>query len=384
MDRTRFITLPVVDFLYLCYLFAVVLMSTLGYSASDISYVTIVALGGVFGVLRFFSLHYDYRYIAIAVALVGLSFIELMVSRRFTLLLTVLLLISAKGIDIKTLLATFLAAKVAGLVILLLFTATGVFEVELYQYYKMASDRYIWRMTINGSGTTSLHMSLISVIAIWFFIRSGRASVIYYATSVILNLVLYKIAQSTMGILMGMGSLMLFFICQHSDRAQSMLTALAKWLVPLMLLSSFSTAVLYGRVDAVSVLDDWFQGRIYYNHYFLTSYPLSPFGHGMLSNEGNFDNSYVFVLVAYGFITFVVLFGAMQAAVCRLSKRGDWVSIAFVTIFLLIALSESFYPSAAVNPSLFLLALLFEPQKCLTAYTTAKSNSRYVSTIIRD
>lgn len=357
--RSKLGALPVVDFLYLCYLFAVVLMSTLGYSANDPSYVAVVAVGGVFAMLRFFSLRYDYRYIAIAVALVGLGFIELLISRRFTLLLTLLLLISAKGIDVRMLLATFLAAKLAGLALLLVFAVTGVFEVELYQYYKMASDSYIWRMRINGSGTTALHLSLICCTAIWFFIRNGRVSIIYYVIAVILNLLFYEIAQSTMGILMGMGSLLLFFVCQHLNWARSMLSICAKWIIPLLLLFSFSTALLYGRVDFVSVLDDWFQGRIYYNHFFLTGYSLSPFGHGMLSSEGNFDNSYVFVLVAYGLITFVVLFGAMQAAVCCLSKQDDWVSVAFIAIFLLVALSESFFPSAAVNPSLFMLVDLF-------------------------
>lgn len=78
----------------------------------------------------------------------------------------------------------------------------------------------------------------------------------------------------------------------------------------------------------------------------------------MLTSEGNFDNSYVFVFVAYGLIAFILLFGSMQLIVKRLKETRDWASLAFVVIYMIAALSESFYPAAAVNPSLFLLVPL--------------------------
>lgn len=78
----------------------------------------------------------------------------------------------------------------------------------------------------------------------------------------------------------------------------------------------------------------------------------------MLTSEGNFDNSYVFVFVAYGLIAFILLFGSMQLIVKRLKETRDWASLAFVVIYMIAGLSESFYPAAAVNPSLFLLVPL--------------------------
>ena len=48
----------------------------------------------------------------------------------------------------------------------------------------------------------------------------------------------------------------------------------------------------------------------------------------------------------------------MQLIVKRLKETRDWASLAFVILYMIAGLSESFYPAAAVNPSLFLLVPL--------------------------
>ena len=364
--------MPVVDFLYLCYLFSVVLMSTLGYSASDTIYVVVAAVGCLFAIMRVLALRYEPRYFAAVLFLTCISIIELAVSRRFTLVLTVLLLVSARGIDLKRILFVFFAAKIVGLVLLVVFATTGIFDVEYYQYYKMASDSYVQRMRINGSGTTILHLSVISCFALWFYLRDGRVSPLFYVLGIVVNVFTYGMVHSTMGLLMGAGSLLLFLFCQALSRSRHILISAAKWIIPVLLLFSFGTAVLYGGNELVNRLDALFQGRIYYNHFFLTNYQVSLFGHGMLTSEGNFDNSFVFIFVAYGLVTFSIIFCSMQTVLCRLAADGAWVSIAFAAVFLLVGLSESFYPSAAVNPSLFLLLTLLNEKATEDAVMVTK------------
>lgn len=359
-DRKWLSEVSIVDALYYSYLFCVVLMSTLGYSSEDSVYKIVVAIGAVFAFIRIMSLQYNSKYLAISLGLVILGCFALMVSGRFTLLLTVLLLVAAKDLRTHNLLKTFFIAKIVGLVLLGLFVATGLFKIEVYQYYKIVSSSYVERMTINGSGTTVLHLSLITCISLWFYLRSGKVSAIYYVLCFFANAAFYSISRSTMGLLMGFASPVLFLLISTSDRRCRAFIKLSKLALPAMLLFSFGTAKLYGENTFVNWLDKLFQGRIYYNNYFLNEYPFSLFGHGMLSSEGNFDNSFVFIWIAYGAVTFVVIFSAMQKAIQERANKGDWVAIAVIVIFLLVALSESFYPSAAVNPSLFMLVSLFE------------------------
>lgn len=354
------LSLRAVDALYCAYLFAVVLMSTIGMSAGDALYVTVVAIGAIFSVVRILTVRFEPRFVLLAIVLACLGIIELYISRRFTLLLTVLLLVSAKEIQPRLLLGTFLAAKITGLLLVAMFVVTGIFEVEAYQYFKMASGSYIQRVLINGNSTNVMHLSFLTVVFLLFYMKRGHCGIFYYLGFFALNLASETITGSYMGLLLGTGGLALFFFCQHSTIIRKLLVKCSTAVLPLLLIFTFVTALMYGSSALVDIVDRLFQGRIYYNHLFLTNYPVNLFGHGMLSDEGNFDNSFVFVLVAYGAITFCILFGAIQFLMSKLKNKTDWVSIALVTVYLVAALSESFYPAAAVNPSLLLLVSLFE------------------------
>lgn len=351
----------VVDFLYLAYLFGVVCMSTLGYSAGDFVYFALVVIGAVFVGLRLFSLRFDGRVLAMALGLVGVSVVAYIVSRRFTLLLTTMLIISGKDIDIRKVIGTFFSAKLVGLLLMGVFVALGVFEVEHFQYWKSAVGGFIERIRINGSGTNVLHLSYITCMVLWFYLRRGKVSFFFYLMAAFLNLVVYYfLTKSLMGFLVGSGCLCLFLLVQHVNSFRHVFVSLSRWLIPLLVIFSFVTALLYGRSDFVDQLNSLFQGRIRYNSYFLNSYPFSLFGRGMLTDEGNFDNSFVFVWVAYGFVVFLVLYGLMQITIKRLAERDEWVSLAVISVFLVAGLSESFYPAAAVNPSLFFFLPLLD------------------------
>ena len=53
----------------------------------------------------------------------------------------------------------------------------------------------------------------------------------------------------------------------------------------------------------------------------------------------------------------------MQLLTCRLKRQNNWLALAIVVLYMIAGLSESFYPAAAVNPSLFFLILLFDGYK---------------------
>lgn len=351
-------TMKVTDLLYCIYLFSVVLLSTLGLGASDFIYIGTVAIGGLFALTRILTTKYDSRWFFTMLMLVLLASIEFVISKRVTLFLTVLLLVGAKEIDIKTLLLVFLLAKISGLVLVGLFVVTGLFEVETYQYYKMATESFVQRVTVNGVAPNVFHFSLLSVFFLSFYMKNGRLNTFTYLLFVSLNFGSYQITHSFLGLFLGMGGLCLMWILQHFSKLRKLFIKTSTVFLPSIIIFSFGSAYLYGSIDFIYLLDRAFQGRISYNHYFLTSTSPSLFGHGMLTAEGNFDNSFVFVFVAYGIIAFISLFGSMQLIVKHYKRDYDWVSLTLVFLYMIAGLSESFYPSAAVNPTLFMLVPL--------------------------
>lgn len=357
--------------LYLVFLFAVVAMSTLGYTSSNFLYKIVVVLGGLFAAVKLLLQRYSAKYLVISLFLLGLGFIEIVTSKRVTIFLTVLLLIAAKGISEKRIMSTFLTAKISGLILMICFVALGIFKVQKHLYYKMSSESYIQRIVINGSGTTVLHLSVITCFILFFYLKRGKVNFTFYILYFLCNCFAFRVSYSTMGFLVGFISLLLFGALEYSRYIRRRFISFAWFYIPLFILSTLIVSLMYSRVAFVNQLDRFFQGRIYYNHYFLTNYPFSIFGVGMLSDEGNFDNSYVYVWVVYGALTFSLLFGALQVVIKDRMSRLDWVAIAVIFVYLLAGISESFYPSAAVNPSLFFLLCLFDSVK-------GKKNAKHI------
>ena len=201
--------IKVVDFLYYAYLFVVVLLSTIGMSSGNAMYVLFVLTGSIFVITRILSNEYDPKYLLVVVASVSLGVLAYLVSHRFTLLLTALLLVGAKGLEVRTLIGVFLSAKIAGLVLVVLFVASGVFEVELYQYYKMAVDGYLTRIRINGSSLNVMHLSFLAIIFLSFYLLRGRFNVLHYALFLTANSIIETLTNSYIGLFLGTGGLAL-------------------------------------------------------------------------------------------------------------------------------------------------------------------------------
>lgn len=364
MDNARIILRNnAIRYAYLCYLFAVVGMSTLGYTADSTVYKIIVGAGAVLAVVSLCSQRYTVKYVVLLVLLFVLSFIEMAITKRITLMLTLLLLVAARDIPRKNIFSTFFAAKLCGLLLMFLFVSFGFFKVETHLYYKMGLGKYIQRITINGYGTTLIHLSVITCFVLYFALKKGMVGYFYYIFNFIVNYFCYRLSLSTMGFLVGTVCLILFFVTQKSNKIRNLFVKLSIWSIPLFIIFSFGTALHYSEFGLVAYLDKLFQGRIRYNNIFLTNHPFSIFGSGMLYDEGWFDNSYVYIWVAYGVIVFLIFFVAMQRMIVEYRKVDDWIALLVIFVFLLVSISESIYPSAVVNPSLFLLLPLLESVK---------------------
>lgn len=146
------------------------------------------------------------------------------------------------------------------------------------------------------------------------------------------------------------------YLCARSERLAALELKLAPWLPFCLLGAAIATGLLYGRVEAFDAVNRLSTGRIAFDHYFLTTYGIPLFGSDFLalSLEGNFDDSFVYVPVVYGGAFALALYSAVTALLLRFKRRGVFDSM-LVVAFLVYSAAESMYPSAVVNPSLFLL-----------------------------
>ena len=179
------------------------------------------------------------------------------------------------------------------------------------------------------------------------------------------NILLYLIiTRSVAGVMMTGMTIAFFFLCSHLRSLEGVIVRVAPFVPVMLAVLSVVMGLSYGSSEIADFVNRLTTGRTSFDHYFLTTYGVSLFGadYAQLISEGNFDNSYVYSLVIYGLVFTVLLYGSVTVLLWRIAYReGSPQKALLLLVFLFYGLAESVYPSAVVNPSLFLLtAVLFD------------------------
>lgn len=354
------------DFFFFIMLGVCVVFQTWGYSFSDKVYVGVVALAGVFAAAKMLASRYSARDMIVCVFLLGIGLYFALKVHRYTVLLTAVLLIAAKGIETRQLLTGFLGIKAFAIVSLFALAALGVFSVETVQHYRMTSGEFETRTLINGAATNIVHLGFFTVAVLWLCLRYGRIRVRDVVVLLALDAAIYLgITRSTAGVALSALAVLLMFACSKSKGIESAFLRLAPCAPFALMLIMVAFGYAYGSSGFMDSVNKLSTGRIAYDHYWLTAYGPTPLGSDFaeLTGEGNFDDSFVYVLVVYGVVFAALLYGAVTKLLVEMRQGGAASGALLVVLFLVYSAAESMYPSAVVNPSLFLLnAVLFDGQ----------------------
>lgn len=121
----------VVDLLFYLMLLVCVVLQAWGYSFTDRAYMGSVALMGILVVAKIASSRYGARELIICAMLIGSGLFFAVRAHRYTLLLTAVLLIAAKDIDIDELLERYLVIQAMGIFALpSLYEGLGIVAIE--------------------------------------------------------------------------------------------------------------------------------------------------------------------------------------------------------------------------------------------------------------
>lgn len=355
----------VMELFFFVFLFVTVAFQTLGFAFGDMVYMGAVALFGILLAVKVLSGRYSSKDLVVCLVMLGLGVFLAWHTHKYTVLLSVLLLVAAHGIDADIILERFLAFKTIALLALFLLAAVGVLDMTTAQHYRTVTGEFETRVFINGASGNILHLGLCTVCALYCYTRYGHVTVKSVLLLMLANVSLYlSITRSVAGVTMTTMTLAMFFFCSRMPRLERLVTCLAPFVPVVLLTSSVVIGFSYGQSEFADFVNRLMTGRTAYDNYFLTTYGVPLFGanYSQLISEGNFDNSYVYSLVVYGLVFTVLLFACVTALLFRNASREDCSrNSLLLVVFLVYGLAESMYPSAVVNPSLFLLAeLLFE------------------------
>lgn len=376
-----FANISVMELFFFAFLFITVIFQTLGYAFGDMAYMGAVVLFGILLATKVLMGGYSSRDLVVCLVMLGLGVFLAWHTHKYTVLLSALLLVAAHGIDTDIILGRFLTYKMISLLVLFLLAAVGVLDTVTAQHYRTLTGEFETRVFINGASGNILHLGLCTVCTLYCYKRYKRITVKSFLLFMLIDIFLYQsITRSVAGVTMTAMTLTMFFFCSRMPRLERLVIRLAPFLPAVFLATSVAVGLSYGQSELVDFVNRLMTGRTAYDNYFLTTYGVSLFGanYSQLISEGNFDNSYVYSLVIYGLVFTVLLFACVTALLCRYSLGGcSSRKSLLIIVFLVYGLAESMYPSAVVNPSLFLLVeLLFDSHSVSEITTCSGSTSQ--------
>ncbi len=340
-----------INTIYLFYVFILVNTFFKGIGLDNDSNVYLICL--IFGILILFLKLIKDKYtkkelIFISISIV-IGIVTFLVTRRPTLFLTVLCLIGMKNVNIDDIFKKMFDVRFITFFSVIILAFVGIIDNTKFEMWR--NGEMSTRYTLGFGHPNTLHLSLFILIALYIYNRYEKLNIFEYIVMIALNFLIYHFSVSRTGM---MGTLLLIILCAitqiKSTKIKNIIIKLPIVLFIVLLIFSFLTGILYGKVEFINQLDNIFTGRIAYSNYYLQTYGFSLFGSN-IQNDTNalFDNGYLYMYIQYGIVGLIYLSVLFFAIFNNIKKNHDIKKAILVISFLIYILTESFSPNIFMN-----------------------------------
>lgn len=285
----------------------------------------------------------------------------------------VLLVAAASFGDLPVLLRGSFLGFLAGFVLVVLCSLTGV--IENYRFVREEDVRYALGFIYPlETQSVMLVLTLLYLVLDWKALRFWKVLASFGA-----NVLLYCFTRGRMSLIMAFLACVLFWLCRLVPR-QAMKAWLKKpwtqalmwvcvlfvFLLPLILVTQFDWSDKWMAWDALT------NGRIRFGYQGLRDYGIPLFGQKVIwtglggapdgpayveaANHYNYvDDAYLKLLIDYGWIAFASVLAGYGFSMRYWMRRGQTALLCALTVVMVLSLSEPRLVQIAMNP--FLLAL---------------------------
>lgn len=349
-------TLKVADAFWYVMLAILVCGSTWGYTSNDIGYLVGTCFGVILGIVSILSRHYSKNGLLITGILIALASIVALSSRSLTLLLSALLILGSKDMDLHSIIKAFFIVKSVSLISLMAFACLGLVNVDSISHYSALAGGTIVRQSINGASTNTLHLGLFSILILYIIIKRNRLRGISFLAMMAINYLFYRyISYSSAGLLVTGFAVLLAMGIRYSKVIKILLCRFGYLVVPVTFIFFMYTGYKFDGTGWIAEINHLMTGRIAYDHYWLTAIGPTWFGINPSGETAAFDNSIIYLVVGLGVFVAALVLTAYFIAMKRLGRNQDAYLLLAVFMFYLFSMSESVIPSVVVNPSLFIV-----------------------------
>ena len=323
----------------------------IGLSNSSKAYMILLILGTIFLFIKIIGDKYTKKELMACFIILGIGFLTFIVTHKVTLFLTCITLCGMKNIDLKKLLKNILLIRIISFI-----GITGLSLLKIIPNKRILMWRngsFDIRYSLGFGHPNILQLSLFIIIALFLYLKGKKINFFQYMLLIFVSYFIYFYSQSRTGFVCTLGLISIHFFFNKIVKKPNSKRLCNVSLIILVFLMAFSyaTGVLYGSNSIITKLDYFFNGRIRYSNYYLTTYGFSLFGNGKVLTDSNaiLDNGYILMFIQYGAIGTILVFGFLSRIIKSDFFKNDY-NLFIISIFMFIYLfNESFTPNIFMN-----------------------------------
>lgn len=286
--------------------------------------------------------------------IVGIS--TFIVTKKPTLLLTVLCLIGMKNVSVDDTFKKMYYVRFFTFFLVITLAFIGILDNTKIEMWRNGGNSI--RYSLGYGHPNTLHMTLFILVALYIYNRYDKLKNIEYIVLIALNFFIYYFSVSRTGMILTLLLIVLTIVSKLKFKTiQNIIIKIPVIIFIALLLISFITGILYEKVDFMDEVNKFFNGRIAYSNYYLETYGFSLFGNNV-QNDRNalFDNGYLYMYIQFGIAGFLYLTMLYFKIFKKIKKDKDLRKTILTICFLIYIFTESFSPNIFMNIILLFVA----------------------------
>lgn len=340
------------------YIFLVTLCKGFGAESSNILYIVAFAVGcsAIFAKIsreKFFR-----REIFSMLAILGVGILDFIIGHTTTILFTAVAICGLKNCDIDHLIKISFWTRLGAFITLVSLSIMGVIQNSTLRFWR--NGEVLTRYSFGYSHPNIAQASLIIIIIIGLYLYSDKFQWYHYVILLGIDYVFYRFTFSRTGFIVGIVCIFLNIVSRKAFWRKLTMQTL-KYSYWIFFVGTLAIGILYGNVTILRKIDLLLTGRIQYINILLRNAFPPLIGSAKYNAIANIDNGYIALLYEGGIIAFVWFTYYIVKCYKKAYKECDSKRYFLLFDFFLYAVTESFFPSIAVNISLlFIGEILFE------------------------
>ncbi|MFR8467697.1 hypothetical protein BLA28_15440 [Eisenbergiella tayi] len=345
--------------LFLFFVYLNVICKGIGLDNDSLFYQILIVFGVLALILKVTVEKYKPEELIWAMVLSLLGIISLFITRKPTLLLTCICIIGMKNVNMEKLFMGMYKIRLITFITVISLSFLGIVENKSIEMWR--NGGFDIRYSLGYGHPNSLHLSLFILISLYIYVKYSSLKIYNLIFWMIVNLFIFNYSGSRTGALSVFLLISLCFLTKI-ELARSIILKLPKYLYMILIILSFTSALLYGKSEEISILNILLNGRVSYSNYYITNYRFTLFGNNILNDFTLFDNGYIYLYIQYGILGFLLISWLIISSCNYVNKIYDIRKAVILISYIIYIFTESFSPNIFMNIILFFAApVIFPP-----------------------